>query len=181
MTETLHQIKAELTAIVTNKNQECDRLRQQIESLSKDIKEKEAEKKEAESKTDYKILSEKVGELWSLEQTQKLLNDKLKKLESTQGITSEECKEYQDRIHAAAREESEKLIEKAKPLYDSLRELSAKSGEIYNQFDELTRLLTYDVMNTPSIPSLPLDSYRGRSIAGIKDVLDFVQFEELKK
>ena len=55
MTETLNQIKAELTAIVANKNQECDRLRQQIESLSKDIKEKEAEKEEAERKTDYKI------------------------------------------------------------------------------------------------------------------------------
>ena len=51
MTETLNQIKAELTAIVANKNQECDRLRQQIESLSKDIKEKEAEKEEAERKT----------------------------------------------------------------------------------------------------------------------------------
>lgn len=181
MTETLNQIKAELTAIVANKNQECDRLRQQIESLSKDIKEKEAEKEEAERKTDYKILSEKTEEQWHLKQTQKLLNDKLKKLESTQEITSEECKEYQDRIHAAAREECEKLIEKAKPLYNSLRELSAKSGEIYNQFDEMTRLLTYDIMNTPSIPSPPLDSYRGRSIAGIKDVLDFVQFEELKK
>lgn len=152
--EKLQEIKEELLQLVSKNEKEKMETKSKISELENEVKVAKNKIIKAENDVDIELNKEGQKQLWEAEQTLKLFNKILNKLENEPLISKEKHHKLIKEIQSIAKSEQEKLIKEFKEKILDLEPLAVKSDEIAVEYetirDTLVRKVSYiDSQNHP--------------------------------
>lgn len=172
MLKTLEQINQELETLKNNNQQAIQKCEEGLAEVEPKITQAQLNLREAQKAVDAEAYDKAKRELWTAENTKKMLQEQLDELRAQPLMSQNEAEKLKKDIFEYTQNENYRIIDQAVTKLEELRRLVEKSAELRQQHRSAVGVIQREILKDNSLSGLYETIYSGRSLENTEELIE---------
>ena len=172
MLKTLEQINQELETLKNNNQQAIQKCEEGLAEVEPKITQAQLNLREAQKTVDAEAYDKAKRELWTAENTKKMLQEQLDELRTQPLMSQNEAEKLKKDIFEYTQNENYRIIDQAVTKLEELRSLVEKSAELRQQHRSAVGVVQREILKDNSLSGLYETIYSGRSLENTEELIE---------
>ena len=172
MLKTLEQINQELETLKNNNQQAIQKCEEGLAEVEPKITQAQLNLREAQKTVDAEAYDKAKRELWTAENTKKMLQEQLDELRTQPLMSQNEAEKLKKDIFEYTQNENYRIIDQAVTKLEELRSLVEKSAELRQQHRSAVGVIQREILKDNSLSGLYETIYSGRSLENTEELIE---------
>ena len=172
MLKTLEQINQELETLKNNNQQAIQKCEEGLAEVEPKITQAQLNLREAQKTVDAEAYDKAKRELWTAENTKKMLQEQLDELRTQPLMSQNEAEKLKKDIFEYTQNENYRIIDQAVTKLEELRRLVEKSAELRQQHRSAVGVIQREILKDNSLSGLYETIYSGRSLENTEELIE---------
>ncbi|HFU3860346.1 TPA: hypothetical protein ACGO0C_000509 [Streptococcus suis] len=172
MLKTLEQINQELETLKNNNQQAIQKCEEGLAEVKPKITQAQLNLRKAQKTVDVEAYDKAKRELWTAENTKKMLQDQLNELHTRPLMSQDEAEKLKKDTFEYIQNENDRIISQAVTKLEELRQLVEKSAELRQQYRSAVGVIQTEILKDNSLSGVYEKMYSGRSLENTEELIE---------